>query len=186
MGNICKDFPINFDEYQELNERFGELIEYEAWQLIKKNNRNNHTDSQEDIAQELRIALMRAGSYYKRQVYIESCLQLCAAHAKDDFLKAMVEELQNLWDNKTRHGANRQKFGPHQEKLLYRLTKKIVPRSQWPDRHANLRIDPKFVVYCKNITWNAQKALGKKITREKAIRSGLTSLSSYDYLAKTY
>jgi hypothetical protein len=29
---------------------------------------------------------------------------------------------------------------------------------------------------------NAQKSLGKKITREKGIRTGMVSLSEYDYL----
>ena len=260
MNNISSNFPVTNDEYLELNNRFGKLCEYAAWQLIKANSRNNHTDSQEDVAQELKISLLRAGSYYKRQVYIETCLQLCWKYAKDKFIRRMVEELFELWANKTRHGANRQKFGPHQEKLLYRLTKRLVPKREWPSSTAPLRFDPitypfktywigkqqaicfqiernlkayraehgcipktqdkfmdeiikkgniklpqlppghkyiyeqgelmvekpSFTTYCKNITWNQQKSLGKKITRERCIRSGLTSLSSYDYLAKTY
>jgi hypothetical protein len=43
-------------------------------------------------------------------------------------------------------------------------------------------MDSKFATYCKAITWNAQKSLGKKITREKSIRTGMVSLSEYDYL----
>ena len=182
MKGIINSFPITEEEYAKLDEKFGNLCEYASWQLIKKNSRNNHTDEQADIAQELRISLIRAGSYYKRQVYIEACLKLCKEHAKDKFMKYIVKELQTLWDNKTRHGANRQKFGPHQEALLDNMSKKIVPQGVRPSRKAPLRMDVKFTTYCKAITWNTQKSMGKKITREKGIRSGQVSISEYDYL----
>ncbi|NBT59780.1 hypothetical protein EBT16_13450, partial [bacterium] len=67
MKMIQDSFPVTEEEYLLLDGKFGELCEYQAWQLIKKNTRNNHTDSQEDIAQDMRIALLRAASYYKRQ-----------------------------------------------------------------------------------------------------------------------
>ena len=180
---ICIDWKISPSEYQMLEENFGLLIEHAAWDLYKKNTRNNHTDEQTDIAQELRMALIRAGSYYKRQLYIESCLVLCKQYAKDDSIINLVDSLQNLWNNKTRHGANRQKFGPEQEKILFQLTKKIVPKKERPEKEAILKIDSKFANYCKSITWNAQRYLGKKITKEKIIRSGQVSISEFDYLA---
>lgn len=182
MKEIQNSFPITEEEYLMLEKKFGELCEYQAWQLIKKNTRNNHTDSQEDIAQDMRIALLRAASYYKRQCYIESCLDLCKRHAKDDFIKSILKRLSNLWKNKTRHGANKQKFGPHQEKMLDKLVKCSVPVSLRPDKKAPLKMDTKFITYCKAITWNAQKSLGKRITREKSIRTGMVSLSEFDYL----
>lgn len=184
MEHIYSKFPVSDEEYAELDEEFGNLAQYQAWQLIKKNNNNNHTEDQEDFAQDLRLSLLRAGSYYKRQVYIERCLELCQKHAKDRFVKYLVRELQELWDNKTRHGANRQKFGPHQEKLLGKLMRTLVPPEERPSKKLPLEIsDPKFKTYCKAITWNAQKAAGKKITREKSVRSGQVSLSEYDYLS---
>lgn len=183
MNEILLSFPIDTDEYNKLNEKFGDLCEYAAWQLYKKNSRNNHTDDQQDMSQELRWALIVAGSYYKRQVYIETCLELLDEHVeKDSLLHCIVLELQNLWKNKTRHGANKQKYGPHQEKIMERLVKKIVPKTERPSKRAPLRMDSKFTTYCKAITWNKQKAMGKKITREKSIRSGQVSLSEYDYL----
>lgn len=182
LERIVNKFPVTEDEYDKLNTKFGDLCEYAAWQLYKKNSKNNHTDDQSDIAQDLRIALLRAGSYYKRQVYIEDCLELCGEYADDGFLKLMIEELQQLWKNKTRHGANRQKFGPHQEEILEKITITAVPGKQRPSKIAPLRMDSKFNTYCKAITWNAQKAMGKKITREKAIRQGQVSLSEFDYL----
>lgn len=182
MKHIQESFPVTESEYLALDEKFGELCEYQAWQLIKKNTRNNHTDSQEDIAQDMRIALLRAASYYKRQCYIEECLELCSKNAKDGVIKSVVKQLKSLWKNKTRHGANKQKFGPHQERMLEKLVKTLVPQKQRPNRNATLKIDSKFTTYCKAITWNAQKSLGKKITREKSIRTGMVSLSEFDYL----
>ena len=182
MKHIQDSFPVTEEEYAVLDDKFGELCEYQAWQLIKKNTRNNHTDSQEDVAQDMRIALLRAASYYKRQCYIEECLEMCKKRAKDKVIKDVVRQLANLWKNKTRHGANKQKFGPHQEKMLEKLIRSLVPKKERPDRKAALKIDSKFTTYCKAITWNAQKSLGKKITREKSIRTGMVSLSEFDYL----
>jgi hypothetical protein len=184
MKVIQNSFPVTEEEYMQLDNKFGELCEYQAWQLIKKNARNNHTDSQEDIAQDMRIALLRAASYYKRQCYIERSLEICKKYAKDDFIKSMIKQLANLWKNKTRHGANRQKFGPYQEKILDKLVKCLVPISERPNKKAGLIMDSKFITYCKAITWNAQKNLGKRITREKSIRTGMVSISEFDYFAK--
>ena len=182
MKIIQDSFPVTEEEYMLLNEKFGELCEYQAWQLIKKNTNNNHTDSQEDIAQDMRMALLRAASYYKRQCYIENCFESCTKHLKGKTLRDVLKKLKNLWKNKTRHGANKQKFGPQEEKLLDKLVKGSVPVKQRPNKKEPLRMDSKFATYCKAITWNAQKSLGKKITREKSIRTGMVSLSEYDYL----
>lgn len=182
MKVIQNSFPVTEEEYEILNKKFGELCEYQAWQLIKKNTRNNHTDSQEDIAQDMRIALLRAASYYKRQCYIEKSLEVCKKHAKDPVIKSVLKQLSNLWKNKTRHGANKQKFGVHQEKMLDKLVKSLVPSTERPNKKSTLVMDTKFITYCKAITWNAQKALGKKITREKSIRTGMVSISEFDYL----
>lgn len=182
MLDITKNFPITEKEYLELDKKFGDLCLYQSWQLIKKNSRNNFIESQEDIAQDMRIALLRAASYYKRQVYIEKCLELCEKHVKDDFVKSVIIELKHLWKNKTRHGANRQKYGPHQEKMLEKLVRCLVPKEDRPDKKAPLVMDSKFFTYAKAITWNQQKSMGKRITREKSIRTGMVSLSEYDYL----
>ena len=182
MKEIINAFPISEKEYQFLEKKFGELCEYQAWQLIKKNSKNNHTDNQEDVAQDMRIALLRAASYYKRQCYIEACLKLCRKNVSDDPSKCILNELEDLWKNKTRHGANRQKFGPQQEKMLEKLVKCIVPIKDRPNKKADLVMDKKFITYCKAITWNAQKTLGKKITKERSIRTGMVSISEFDYL----
>lgn len=182
LETIIKSFPITEDEYKVLDEKFGKLCHYAAWQLKKKNSKNSQTNDPEDDAQELRMALLRAGSYYKRQAYIEASFEALEAHIEDKFIKNIVKELQQLWKDRRRHGANRQKFGEFQERLLDRLVKKHVPKDQRPDKNKCIVIDNQFSIYCKNIVWNEQKSLGKKITREKSWRTGLVSLSEYDYL----
>lgn len=183
MEYIFQTFPVTNEEYAKLDSMFGDLAQYAAWQLIKKNAKNNHTHEQEDVAQDLRMAIVQAASYYKRQVYLEECFRVLKIYSKkDDSLKLVVDELIDLWENRTRHGANRQKFGIAQEYMLDNLIKQFVPVLYRPNRNAPLRIDTKFKTYCKAITWNRQKSIGKKITREKMLRSGMVSLSEYDYL----
>ena len=183
MQSIFDTFPVTEEEYVILDKNFGKLTHFAAWELIRKNSRNNYTDDESDISQELVIAVLRAGAYFKRQTYIESCLELCEKFVEDEFLSKMIENLQFLWKNKTRHGAAKQKFGYTQEKILDMITRKIVPAAHRPSKKAPLQFGPKFTRYCKAITWNEERHMGKKITREKSIRQGMVSVSEYDYLA---
>jgi hypothetical protein len=175
-------FNVTDEEYFVLEEKFEKLSNFQAWQLFKKNSKNNHTNDLDDITQELRMYILIAGQYYKRQVYIERSLELACKHAQDRFMKYVVKELSHLWDNRKRHGASRQKFGPFQEKLLDKIIRTTVPARLRPSKKDPLRVDSKFKTYCKAITWNRLKMLGKNITKEKSIRSGLVSLSEFDYL----
>lgn len=177
-------FPISNAEWEVLDKKFGDLAHFAAWQLVKKNTMNNHTDDPEDIAQELRGAILKAGSYFKRQVYIENCIQIVRKYANDKKTKKIVKNLQYLWNNRTKHGASKQKFGITEERILDKILLNKVPKEDRPDKSAPLQINTKFTIYCKAITWNRQRSLGKQITKEKAIRNGMTSLSSYDYLAQ--
>jgi hypothetical protein len=179
-NDICKMFPIDNEEYRELDKVFGKLAYKASWELLKKNQKSNHTDEFGDVNQELIMSIIRAGSYYKRQIYIEQCLAIAKKYARDSFLLFVLQELENLWHNRTRHGANRQKYGPFQENLLEKIVKRLVPKAFRPAKNQKLCIDSKFSTYCKAIAWNAQKSMGRKITREKSIRAGLVSLSEYE------
>ena len=182
MKEIIHDFPITETEFEDLDRRFSRLCWHASHELKKKNTNNNFIDDAEDIKQELQMSMLRAGSYYKRQVYIEKSLAVAKKYATDSFVMRIIDELQNLWANRTRHGANRQKYGKFQEKLLDRIIRYFVPKHERPDKNAPLKIDSKFATYCKAIVWNGQKSMGKKITREKSIRNGMVSLSEFDYL----
>ena len=183
LKNFDEDFEVTSREYELLDKKFGKLCSFAAWQLLKKNTNNNHTNDFDDIVQEQRMHLLIAGAYYKRQTYIENCLAIAKAHAKNKLIKSLLKELSDLWDNRKRHGANRQKFGPFQEKILEKIVKHSVPKKLRPSRKAALKIDTKFTTYCKAIVWNSQKTLGKKITKEKNIRTGQVSINDFDYLA---
>lgn len=182
MLDIARNFPITESEFIELDKKFSKLCWHAAHELKKKNTNNNYIDDPEDIKQELQMSMLRAGSYYKRQVYIEKSFEAASKNVKDKFMLKVLNELQNLWNNRTRHGANRQKYGKFQERILDRIVNKFVPKEQRPQKDAPLKIDSKFTTYCKAIVWNGQKSMGKKITREKSIRTGMVSLSEFEFL----
>lgn len=182
MEDIRLAYRVTNEEYTLLHEKYSRLCWKAAHELKRKNSRNNFIEDAEDVYQELVEAMLTAGSYHKRQVYIKKSLEVAKEHVKDQFLSWIVAELDNLWKNRTRHGANRQKFGKFQEQLLDRLVVKLVPPEKQPDRNAPLKIDSKFGTYCKSIVWNRQKNMGKRITREKSIRNSLVSLSEHTHL----
>lgn len=174
-------FGLTNEEYDLLSKKYINLCRSQSWDLLRRNIHNNHLNDFEDIMQEQMAALIKAGVYYKRQTYIESCLEVCEKYAKGT-KKKLIEKLKGLWSNKTRHGANKQTFGDDQEEILNQLVLDIVPEAERPDVKKPLVIDDHFAIYCKGITWNQQKNLGKKITRERSLRVGAVSLSSFDFL----
>lgn len=181
--NIIFDtFRLSNAEYEELDNKFGRLCYKIFSELKRKNSRNNYTEELDDVLQDLRISLVRAGCYYKRQTYLEECMTTCKEHIRDPFLISILETLQDLWKNRTRHGANKQCFGHHQEQILEAI-KLQLPKHLQPVKNQPLVVDTKFSTYCKAIAWNCQKNIGKKITRERTIRGGLVSLSEFDYWA---
>lgn len=181
--HINQAFPVSNEEYAQLEKKFGSLAHYAAWQLKRKNFKNNFIDDEEDVCQDLIMALMDAASYYKRQVYIVKCINVLHLYVTDSFTKKIIDGLADLWLNKTKHGAGKQKFGPFQEDVLEKLVIKWVPLDDRPDKKAPLIIDANFKVYCKQVMWNRQRNIGKKITRDKSIRASLVSLSEFDYLS---
>ena len=182
MLEIAHNFPITESEFYDLDKKFSKLCWCAAHELKKKNTNKNYLDDAEDIKQELQMSMLRAGSYYKRQVYIEKCFEIAKKYVRDKFVAKVLFELEELWQNRTRHGANRQKYGAFQEKILDKIVRKFVPKDQRPRKDAPLKIDSKFTTYCKAIIWNGQKSMGKRITREKSIRSGMVSLSEFEFL----
>lgn len=183
LENIVRSFPISNEEYAELEKKFGKLAYYASWKLKEKNSRNSVTNDIEDDTQEMSIAIIRAGSYYKRQTYIENCFSVLKNYLTDNLLLDILRELELLWSKRKSHGAGKQKFGEFQEKILETMVQRHVPFDNLPDRNKKLKIDDKFKTYCKNILWNQSRFLGKQITREKSIRNGLVSIDKFTNLA---
>jgi len=94
-----------------------------------------------------------------------------------------LNTIYNLWLNRTKHGANRQLFGIPEEKILEKLVNLTTVKKSKPQKNAGLIMDSKFDTYAKQILWNAQRSLGKKISKERPIRTGQVSLSDFDYLS---
>src|SRR5581483_7736238 len=124
-----------------------------------------HTEEIEDMQQRLTLALLRAGRYYKRQCYICACLDALDRHARGKLVKLVAAELRALWDNRKKHGAKRQSFGPVQEDLLERMVTNAVPEADRP-KVRPLTLDRAFEVYCKSIVWNETHGMGRMISRE--------------------
>jgi hypothetical protein len=182
LDYIFNNFPITTQEYQKLDKDFGDLALFAAWQLVSRNKKNNQINEVDDVAQELRMALIHAGSYYKRQVYLESCMKMVREYVTNNKDLIKLNNLEELWKNKTKHGAGKQKFGLKEEEILEKLVNKYVPIDKRPDKKQPLIMDKKFTTYCKTIAWNRQKYLGKKITKERSFRVGCVSLSEHAYL----
>ena len=58
-----KGFHVTENEWLMLREKFEALCQFQAWQLLRKNTKNNHTNEFEDVVQELEMHLLIAGSY---------------------------------------------------------------------------------------------------------------------------
>ena len=178
ISSILVSFPITQKEFDQLEDLFGDLVHHMAWQLKRRNAQNNLTDELEDIEQELRISIMRAASYYKRQVYIHECLRFAQRKVKDPMLRAIVKKLRKCWIGRKR--VRKRRFNDHHEAILEQLIQNFPNR---PSRTAELVVDTKFITYCKSIAWNCLKNMGKKISKERSLRCGLVSLYYNDFLA---
>jgi hypothetical protein len=181
MNDIYVNFRITEKEFESLRDSFDKLCWWAAHRLKRQNSNNNYTEDLKDVHQELLMSLLEIGSYQKRQIYIEKCFVLVRKYVTDPFLLEIIDELDSLWKNRKRHGANRQKYGTFQEKILEKIVEKAVPLNLRPNKEAPLTIDSKFARYCRVSVLNRQKNIGKKITREKPIRNGQVSLSEFDF-----
>jgi hypothetical protein len=181
-SDIFKRFEITTEDYKLLEKKFDSLCKFVAWRLKQSNARNNCTDDLDDFIQEMRLAVLYAGAYYKRQTYIEECLILLKKHLDDNFLKLILEELVSRWRSRSKSGDERKRFDVYHEEILENLVKENIPDKIRPSRQRPLIIDQRFPIYCKNIIWNKKKAVGRKITKERAIRGAMVSLGQYEYI----
>ncbi len=175
-------FKLTDEEWQQIYNKFWKLCRHQAKSLLNMNMKGSHTDDQDDIEQEMHQSMIVAAMYHKRQCYIEACFKSLKEFSKDEAIIEMVSKLESVWRNKTKSGGVRQRFGSHQEKILYRLVNSYVPYAVRPSVNTPFKADEKFERYCKANTWNRIKTLGRKITKERSLRNGMASLSNFSHL----
>ncbi len=175
-------FKLTDDEWKQIYNRFWKLGRHQARSLLNGNLKGSHTEDQEDIEQEMFQSMITAAMYHKRQCFIDYCFKSIRKHVKDENVLTKAKELENIWNKKTVKGMVRKKFGINQEKTLYKLVNQHIPQEVRPSPTDPFTFDQNFDKYCKNITWNRIKNIGRKITKERSLRSGMASLSSFNYL----
>ncbi len=77
----------------------------------------------------------------------------------------------------------KKKFCNDHELMLTELVSKHVPEKLQPKQSDPLEFTEKFLAYCKRISWNRCKALGANVTKNRSVRSGMVSISSFNYMA---
>lgn len=182
LYNIDAIYRITNSEYDVLSKKLDSYAKWAAWRLIKRNTKTSHTDDWEDVYQRVLWAIVRAGAYYKRQTYIEKCFILLNEYTEDEFTKMVINELEDLWKSRKRHGANKQKFGFFQENLLDKMVKSFVPKEFQPNKNSLLVFNKEFDKYCKSIICNELRSLGKSISKEKPFRDVFVSLDKFDFI----
>lgn len=179
ITSMFKKFPILDCEYAELEKQFDKLCCMIAWDLQKKNKNNNcYVETEiEDVIQEIRIAVLEAVCYAKRQIYINDSFEIALKYCVDEKRRKMLLEIHEVWENRKLFGLNMPRFERHHEDLLEEIVMETVPENCLPNKNKVLKIDTEFKNYCKSILWNRQKSIGRKITKERAIKKGSVSLS---------
>lgn len=184
MPAAClKRFSLSNDEWMQLHKQFHKLSCFQARSLVDRNNMGSHTDDYEDIEQEMRQHVVIAAMYHKRQCFIDDSFKVLKGYVKNKKDTREFLQLEMLWVKKRTEDGVKQKFGREQEARLQKMIDELVPEGERPDPSNPLRFTEQFITYCKQITWNRIRTLGRNISKQKPIRSGLVSISSYNYLA---
>lgn len=180
---IQKKYRITDKEYNLLHEKFGKLCWFAASKLTASNRRSD--EDLQDYHSEIVLGMFRAGSYYKRQVFIENVfdyLRSCKKYMCADDID-MLAGFQNKWKKKSEFLET-----DENELVLFLERFKIynddINRSGpcYPNQNSQLKIDNKFKVYCKAIIWNTTKSLGQHISKENETKMKEVSLDEWSFL----
>lgn len=173
---VLSKFRLSDKEWIDLDKKYGKLCKFQARTLLDKNTTSMHTEDYEDIEQEMRQSMIVAALYAKRHKYIEDCFEIGNKIIKDDKNLFTLNKLESIWRNKAT------RFTRVHDQMLEDLMINCVPENYRPSPNTPLDVDSsKFKAYCKGITWNRCKAMGRKITKERPLRSGIVSLSKFDF-----
>lgn len=161
---IHKEYSIGSEEWELLEKRLGNLCRKITWQLLRQNHIAN-SDNFEIWNTEIQMALVRAACYYKRQCYLKKALSALESIKgrmnEQDRIEA--EALLSRWRSRPKNGEPR--FSREHEKRLAKLLAKSAAESA--PKKESLVFDREFEPYAKRIIWNAQKTLGRKMSKQK-------------------
>jgi hypothetical protein len=169
---IQKRFPITEDEFNKLEEKYGKLCWFAANKLAASQHRS--PEDLDDFHSEIQIGMCRAGSYFKRQTFIENAFQFLRSQELSKSDKKEFDDIENLWNTK------KSRFGIKEEDNLRSILDNYNEKDF--DYSIPLDFDEKFKVYCKAIIWNTYKALGQQMSKENSVRSSEISLDEWPFL----
>lgn len=174
---IQKRYPVTDSEFEILEKKYGKLCWFAASKLASSNNKSE--EDLQDFHSEILIGMFRAGSYYKRQTFIENVFEFldnCKIYMKNEDLN-ILKTLKTCWNRK----AN---FTEKQEVIIRELLEEYKNSSNInaPSEKDPLLMDSKFDIYCKAIIWNTQKALGQNISKENEHKNKEISLDEWSFL----
>ena len=183
---IQKRYSISNDEYKILEEKYDKLCWFAANKLTYSNKKSE--EDLQDYHSDIQIGMFRAGSYYKRQCFLEavfSYMKYCKLFMEPKEIEELTA-LKSMWSSH----KTRSSFGITQEDQLIILLKKYEgvaskpngAKIEIPNINTTLKFDRNFEVYCKAIIWNTKKSLGQQISKENADRNNEISLSEWEFL----
>ena len=192
---IQKRYPVTDAEFEVLDEKYGKLCWFAASKLASAN-RKSEEDLQ-DFHSEILIGMFRAGSYYKRQTFIESTFKYLDKSrvfmSSEDL--ADLNLLQKMWYQRKAYFTEihevliREVLGKYTDALEEKTPSdkeplEFNPANQKTYVNANgetKKVNP-FEVYCKAIIWNTKKSLGQAISKENEHKCKEVSLDEWNFL----
>lgn len=174
---IQKKYPVTNEEFEVLEKKYGKLCWFAASNLTYSN-RKSEEDLQ-DFHSEILIGMFRAGSYYKRQTFIENVfeyLDKCKIYMEPIDISSL-QTLKNTWKRKA-------DFNETHEVIIREILKKYEDaiNEDAPKDNLTLQFDEKFEIYCKSIIWNTKKSLGQSISKENKYKCKEISLDEWEFL----
>lgn len=174
---IQKRYPITNEEFEVLEKKYGKLCWFAASKLASSNKKSE--EDLQDFHSEILIGMFRAGSYYKRQTFIENVLEYlnkCRVYMSAEDLTSL-KMLIKTWDRKA-------DFTEIHEVIIRDILAKYQDAiaDKTPSDTFTLQFNEKFEVYCKAIIWNTKKSLGQSISKENEHRCQEVSLDEWGFL----
>jgi hypothetical protein len=155
-------FSVTEEEFDSLTEALGRLCHKAAWEVIK----SYRNEEQENIAQELSIALIRSAAQYKRKNYFARAFQWLEEKGHID--SPFVACWKDLFDTHKMTHEEEEEF----ISFMDQIAGPAAPRVDEP-----LSMDEGGLRYIKTCVWNQQKFTLKNLGKQRMRSKGNIVLS---------